>query len=247
MLNEWVYCPHLAFLEWVHREWAETADKAAGRRAHAATEKGRAPALPAPEAIDDEARLKTRPLLSDSERLGLTAKLDVLHVEDGRIVPLDVKMDKHPHVAEGAYLPERVQVCAQGLILRDGDYHSDEGALWFADSRERVRVPFTDELVSETLQAISEMRLPVPARRSPPPLDHSPKCVRCSLLPVCLPDEVAWFRSGVIPRTPPPAASPALPLYVQTPGARITKSGQCLVVRGWTNPTARCRSTRCRS
>ena len=40
-----------------------------------------------------------------------------------------------------------------------------------------------------------------------------------------------WFRVGALPRTPPPPASPALPLYVQTPGARITKKGATLVIR----------------
>ena len=82
-----------------------------------------------------------------------------------------------------------------------------------------------------TLRAVSELRLTVAAGRLPPPLDHSPKCPRCSLLPICLPDEVNWFRRGALPRTPPPAASPALPLYVQTPGARITKKDFTLVVR----------------
>lgn len=134
-------------------------------------------------------------------------------------------------MAEGAYLPERVQVCVQALLLRDAGYRCDEGALWFADSRERVSVPLTDELIETTLRAASELRLAVAAGRPPPPLDHSPKCPRCSLLPICLPDEVNWFKRGAIPRTPPPAARPSLPLYVQQPGARITKKGFTLAVQ----------------
>lgn len=64
----------------------------------------------------------------------------------------------------------------------------------------------------------------------PPPLVDSPKCPRCSLLPICLPDELAALSGGRVPRTPPPAARPALPLYVQTPGARVTKRAQTLRV-----------------
>lgn len=34
MVNEWVYCPRLAYLEWVEGEWAESGDTAEGRRTH---------------------------------------------------------------------------------------------------------------------------------------------------------------------------------------------------------------------
>ena len=69
MVNEWVYCPRLAVLEWGYGEWAGSADTATGRRAHRATEIGRAPALPAPDALENEKSLKTRRLLLSSERL----------------------------------------------------------------------------------------------------------------------------------------------------------------------------------
>lgn len=231
MVNEWIYCPRLAVLEWSHGEWAGNADTAAGRRAHRATDTGRTPALPAPGTLDEERNLKTRRLLLSSERLGLTAEIDIIEAANGAVIPVDVKAGKRPHVAEGAWLPERVQVCAQGLLLREAGYRCDEAALWFAESRERVRVPLTEDLIATTLRAASDLRLTVAARRLPPPLENSPKCPRCSLLPICLPDEVNWFHHGTVPRTPPPPASPALPLYVQTPGARITKRGLTLVVQ----------------
>jgi CRISP-associated protein Cas1 len=155
----------------------------------------------------------------------------VLETQDGEVIPIDIKAGKRPHMAEGAYLPERVQVCVQGLLLRDAGYRCSEGALFFVASRERVRVAFDEELVASSLRAASELRLTIASGRLPPPLDHSPKCPRCSLLPVCLPDEVKWFKSAAIPRTPPHAASPALPLYVQKPGARITKKDFTLVVQ----------------
>jgi len=118
MVNEWVYCPRLAVLEWGHGEWAESADTATGQRAHRAADTGRAPALPAPDALDAEQSLKTRRLLLSSEPLGLVAEIDIVETEGGAVTPVDVKAGRRPHVAEGAYLPERVQVCAQGLLLR---------------------------------------------------------------------------------------------------------------------------------
>ena len=81
-----------------------------------------------------------------SERLGIIAKMDLIEGEDGTVTPVDTKKGKRPHVAEGAYEPERVQVCAQALILEDAGYRVAEGAIWYAGSRERVRIALDDEL-----------------------------------------------------------------------------------------------------
>src|SRR5438477_6856167 len=48
MLNEWVYCPRLALLEWVDGEWADTADTEEGRRAHVRVDSGGG-RLPSPD------------------------------------------------------------------------------------------------------------------------------------------------------------------------------------------------------
>jgi hypothetical protein len=91
MVNEWVYCPRLAVLEWGHGEWAGNADTSAGRRSHRATEDGPAPALPSPEKLDPDRELRTRRLLLASEKLGLTAQIDVLETQDGEVIPVDIK------------------------------------------------------------------------------------------------------------------------------------------------------------
>src|SRR4051794_12546465 len=57
MVNEWVYCPRLAVLEWARGEWAGNADTSAGRRTHKATERGPAPALPAADVLPDDKAL----------------------------------------------------------------------------------------------------------------------------------------------------------------------------------------------
>ncbi len=231
MLNEWVYCPRLAYLEWVEGSWEDNADTAQGRRAHIRADKP-GPAMPSPDDMTDgDPGFRTRSVTLSSTRLGLVAKIDVLEGEDGLVTPVDYKKGKRPHVEKGAYDPERVQVCAQGLILEDNGYRTGEGALWFAESRERVRVPFDAELRELTLKAAAELRLTAAARRAPPPLANSPKCPRCSLLPICLLDEIRWFDRGAPPRPLPPPSDTALPLYVQIPGARVGKSGGELVVK----------------
>lgn len=68
----------------------------------------------------------------------------------------------------------------------------------------------------------------------PPPLQDSPKCPRCSLVGICLPDEVnhlAAPSSSPEPRRLVPARDDALPVYVQAQGMTVAKSGDRLEVR----------------
>jgi CRISP-associated protein Cas1 len=231
MVNEYVYCPRLAFLEWVDGEWADSGDTEEGRRAHVRVDAGGGQ-LPAPGEVDEKPDFAARSVMLASERLGIIAKIDLVEGEDGTVSPVDTKKGRRPHVAEGAYEPERVQVCAQALILEDQGYTVSEGAIWYAGSRERVRIALDEGLRARTRAAIAELRLTAAAGRLPPPLVDSPKCTRCSLAGICLPDEVAFFRRGLPPRPLNPSADTALPLYVQEPGARIGKSGEVLVVEG---------------
>ncbi len=230
MINEFVYCPRLAYLEWVEGQWADSGDTAEGRRAHARVD-ARPGRLPEPDALFDEAPPFTaRSVELSSERLGLVARMDVIHGDDGRLTLVEHKKGRRPHVKAGAWEPERVQMCVQALVCEDNGYVVEAGFLWFAEGRERVPVAFDEALRATTLKAAADLRLTAAARRPPPPLENSPKCPRCSLLPLCLPDEVNWFRDGASPRPLPPPADTALPLYVQTPGARVGKSGEELVV-----------------
>ena len=229
MVNEYVYCPRLAFLEWVDGEWADSGDTEEGRRAHVRVDAGGGK-MPAPDETEARPDFVARSVMLSSAALGIIAKMDVIEGEGGAVTPVDTKKGKRPHVAEGAYEPERVQICAQALILEEAGYRVEEGAIWYAGSRERVRIALDDDLRARTRAAISGLRLAAAAGRLPPPLVDSPKCTKCSLAGICLPDEVAFFRKGVPPRPLNPAADTALPLYVQEPGARVGKSGEVLVV-----------------
>jgi len=229
MINEWAYCPRLAFLEWVDGEWADSGDTEEGRRAHVRVDAGGGK-LPAPAKTDEKPDFAARSVMLASERLGIIAKIDLIDGEGGAVTPVDTKKGRRPHVAEGAYEPERVQMCAQGLILEDAGYTVKEGAIWYVGSHERVRIALDDELRAKTRTAIADLRLAAASGRLPPPLVDSPKCTKCSLAGICLPDEVTFFRRGLAPRPLNPSADTALPLYVQEPGARVSKSGEVLVV-----------------
>jgi CRISP-associated protein Cas1 len=157
--------------------------------------------------------------------------MGLIEAEEGGVLPVDYKRGKRPHLAKGACDPERVQLCVQGLILEEHGYECTEGVLYFAGSRERVRVPFDDELRTLTRDAIDGLRLVSAGGQLPPPLEDSPKCPRCSLVGICLPDEVNFLRRSEDPPRPLAVGrDESLPLYVQAKGAKVSKRGETLEV-----------------
>ena len=245
-VNEWVYCPRLAFLEWVDGEWADFGDTEEGRRVHVRVDSGGGK-LPGAAATGDKPDFAARSVTLASDRLGIIARMDLIEGEDGTVTPVDTKKGKRPHVAEGAYEPERVQVCAQALILEDAGYKVAEGAIWHAGSRERVRIALDEALRAQTRATISELRLAAAAGRLPPPLVDSPKCTKCSLAGICLPDEVAFFRRGLAPRPLNPSADAALPLLCRSQArACASPARRCLSKRTRARPRSRSeRSPKC--
>ncbi|MEX2517311.1 MAG: CRISPR-associated endonuclease Cas1 [Gammaproteobacteria bacterium] len=231
MVNEYQYCPRLAYLEWVQGEWADSVDTVDGRYQHRRVDKPGGD-LPEPDAdTADEEPYQARSITLSSNRLGLIAKIDLIEGEGNKVVPVDYKRGKRPHVARGAYDPERVQVCVQGMLLEEHGYECNEGLLYFAASKERVRVEFDDELRATTLNAINGLRLIAAGGQSPPPLEDSPKCPRCSLVGICLPDEVNFLnRFGPEPRPLFVGHHEALPLYVQAHSASVKKRGETLEI-----------------
>lgn len=232
MVNAYVYCPRLAYLEWVQGEWDDNADTVEGRYAHRRVDAETTAEVPPPEAAEGE--LRTRSVLLSSEVLGVIARIDLLELEGRRAVPVDYKRGAIPRTEHRAWDPERVQLCLQGWLLRESGYHCDSGVIYYVESRTRVEVPFDAELETLTRSALAGLRQLAAEGRLPPPLLDSPKCVRCSLAGICLPDEVTRLAHPDLDqeaRRLVPGRHDALPLYVQEQGAQVGKDGERLVVR----------------
>ena len=229
ILNEFVYCPRLAYLEWVQKEWEQSSDTVEGRHVHRRVDRAGG-TLPEPKDTAEDLTVARSVELS-SARLDLVAKIDLVEADGGEVKPVDYKRGKRPHVPRHAYDPERVQLCAQGLLLEEHGYRCTEGILYFAGSRERVPVPFDDELRALTLDSLKRLRSTVEEGVIPPPLEDSPKCPRCSLVGICLPDEVNWLRSGAAEVRPLSVhRTRGLPVYVQSHRGKVTKQGHRLAI-----------------
>jgi CRISPR-associated protein Cas1 len=224
MINETLYCERLLYLEWAQGEFVDNAFTVEGRAAHKRADQPGGALPPAPTAAapaapeEDVAAVPERPyqartLWLSSERLGITAKIDVVEGDaDGNVVPIEYKRGRVPSLPEGAYLPERAQLCAQVLLLRDHGYHCDHGDIYFAGSRKRVTIVIDDALIATTLGAVARARQLTETAEAPAPLVDSPKCNGCSLVGVCLPDEVNLLRGlehgAIVDPTPDPPLPP---------------------------------------
>lgn len=125
-----------------------------------------------------------------------------------------------------------MQLCAQALILRDVGYSVPHAEVYFAGMRTRDHIEITNSLIEQTTAAIKELHHNAARDEPPPPLIESPKCPRCSLVGICLPDEVNVLhdRSERAPRRLVAGDPPAIPLYATSPGSRLSKRGRRVVL-----------------
>jgi CRISPR-associated protein Cas1 len=251
MVNEFVYCPRLCFYEWVEGVFRESADTVEGKFQHRRVDEGSG-AMPDPAAA---AELQCRSVTLSSDRLRVIAKMDLLEVGAEGVTPVDYKHGAPREGKEGLELwpADRVQLAVQGLILRDNGYEAREGIVYYVKTRQRVRVAFDDALMAEATQAIERAWTTARSGVIPLPLEDSPKCPGCSLVGICLPDETwvsRWRSDGApvqldlfsatqIPKKPAAGMvrqmvtprNESRPVYLNTQGLRVGKSGEVLQVR----------------
>lgn len=245
MLNEYVYCPRLFHLEHVQGLFRESADTVSGAFQHKRSEsnrpKVRRKTKEAEPPTDEQPNFFTKNLSLSSEKLGITGKLDAVEEEDGRWAPLEGKHSAGPkgtagfdvesfHLNPDVWPSDQIQVCAQGLLLRENGLRSDFGWIYYRGSKTKVKLEFTDDLVKAVLAVIAKAAR-AQLEPMPPPLVDSPKCVRCSLNVFCLPDEINKLAGKIgEPRRIIPGRDDAGVMYVVTQGAHLSKRGEAIVI-----------------
>jgi CRISPR-associated protein Cas1 len=255
MLNEYTYCARLFHLMHVEGRWEDNEFTLEGKQVHRRVDRIDQ-LLPDPEAPQSTNGRKngangtedgdappevSRSVSLTAPSLGITGKLDLVSTAGDEALPVETKRGRVPNNAERSWEPERVQLMAQGLLLRENGYRCTSGVLYFAASRTRVDIPFTDELEQRTRSLIADARRAAKSEVLPPPLEDSPKCDGCALSGICLPDETLAMRTlrqapsdddedtDRIRRLYPPREA-TLPFYIQEQGAKVGKKGHKLIV-----------------
>jgi CRISPR-associated protein Cas1 len=228
-LHALAYCERLFFLEEVERVRVADERVYAGRTLHVEIER---------DETDEIVRLGF-----ESELYGLIGKVDCLRKLSGEIIPYEHKRGKSARSADGkpeTWASDRLQIIAYALLVEErlGETVSEGRVRYHADNV-TVRVPIDDEarLFFETsLARAKELQIRV---ERPPVTSNERLCVKCSLAPICLPEEARLaeklIQSGEnLPDEKPLQLFPAIDdrqiLHILTNGAKVGRKGDRLEV-----------------
>lgn len=194
-LQHAAYCLRQAALIHLERMWEENRFTAEGHVLHVAVDK------PGRRRVRGQRRVTNLQL--SAPRLGIAGVADVVEFSpDGAgsetALPVEFKRGK-PKL----HRADEIQLCAQGLCLEEMLGHPvPAGALFYAQTRRRVEVPFDDDLRALTLSTIADLAAVFAAARTPPPTTQKSRCKACSLADICRPEAVkrsaAAFRRRMV-------------------------------------------------
>ena len=216
-LHALAYCPRLFYLEEVEELYTQDAAVFAGRRLHAELEKQ-----------EDE---DWEELFLTSEELGLRGRVDALRTRDGQTIPYEHKRgrcfrdeNKQPQAWESDKLQILAYCCllesALGISIKEGRirYHADNVL---------VHVPFDDAGRTTVIEAIEKARHLRRSTHRPAVTDNERLCARCSLSPVCLPEEARlahnkeWQPIRLFPEDDDRQI-----IHILEPGTRVGRTGE---------------------
>lgn len=233
ILNEFVYCPRLAYMEWVQKEWADNHYTLDGIWVHRRVDV-REGWLPSEEEMEDMP-FRSRSVDSSCSELGLVAKLDLVEMGAGLAMPVEYKRGRPPKGGGDGHPSDIVQLVAQAMLLEANGWKVERGCFFYSEARSRVELEITDELRAWTRAQLAELRAAFLETVPPDPLVASPKCTGCSLNQICLPDETNFLKSeSKAPDQLRQLLAPrdeALPLYIQAQGLSVGMSGETLEIR----------------
>lgn len=224
-LHALAYCERLFYLEEV--EELRVADERvwAGRRLH--------------EELGEEGDVVD--LTLESERLGVRGRLDAVRRRDGGWYPVEHKRGRAMRGMDNAPLAwpsDRLQAIAYAALLAEhlGE-PVREARVRYHQDKVTVPVPVRDLELAELGDAVRRARGLAQANDRPPVSADERRCVRCSLAPVCLPEESRLARvvdvEGAAAPTPVRLYSSdpeARSLHVVTQGAKVGRSDRSFVV-----------------
>lgn len=264
MLNEFTYCPRLFFYEHVEGVFAHNQETIEGAIRHKRVDAKQDELPSAADLQDSDRPVAARSVTLSSDTHGVIAKMDLLEADGDTVTPVDYKRGRPRELPDGsldAWDTDKTQLAVGALVLRENGYTCDEAVVFYATTKQRVRFAVDEELTAETIALIERARRVMGEGVIPPPLDDSPKCPRCSLVGICLPDEtrratlaesgesidaqrtlfdveprrqatldLRTSRNGELRRLVP-ARDDLRPLYLNTPGLYVGKSGNVLKIK----------------
>jgi len=228
-LHALAYCERLFYLEEVEEIRVADASVYAGRTLHEELKQA------------EEESGEWTSIEVASETLGLVGKIDCLRQVDGDIVPYEHKRGRPRREAKiaSAWPADSLQVSAYGMLLEEETSKQvNQGRIRYHAENVTVRVPLDEAARKAVLAAVERAKEIRKSTERPPVAPNDRLCIRCSLAPICLPEEE---RLASDPDWEPlrlfPADREARTIHVVEPGSNIGRSGNALkVVSGEHDP-----------
>src|ERR1700722_3319690 len=221
-LHALLYCERLFYLEEVEEIRVANAAVYAGRELH--------------ESLAAEEGEAWESLELFSPEIGIFGKLDCLKRRDGQLVPYEHKRGRCRRADDNtplAWDSDRVQAGAYAMLLEKTlNKPMAEARVHYHADNVTVRLPIDDSMRAEVTAAIARARELRASLERPPITENEKLCRRCSLAPVCLPEEVRQDHDPnheAVRLFPPDDRRTSL--HVLSDGATIGRSGDRLVVR----------------
>jgi CRISPR-associated protein Cas1 len=175
------YCPRLFYLEEVESLYTQDARVFAGRTLHESL------------AHEDAELAEKQTLEIESPSLGLRGKLDALRRRNGRWIVYEHKRGRAKRDADKraiAWESDRLQVLAYGMLVEDSTGEVvEECRVRYHEDNAVVSLVLGVAARDEVREAVRRARALRRSAERPPVTEDANKCVRCSLAPVCLPEE----------------------------------------------------------
>lgn len=210
---------HTVFCE--RRAWLEAAGERVGS---VAIEQGTADHARVDAQLDENLRLR-KSVHVQHDGLGIVGRCDVLRLDGSTIDLIEFKsspLRRRPEVTE----PQRMQLALQRLCLERAGHSIGSQSVYFTTHRKRVEVLLDEADFDAAKQWVGRTRAILDTSTPPAPLEEDPRCVACSHVSICLPDEVHEKPARRIAVRDPNGEV----LHVTQPGARVSiKAGRVVV------------------
>lgn len=124
----------------------------------------------------------------ESEVWGIRGKVDFARYRDGRLIAVEHKKGRAK--GDDAWETDKLQVVAYAVLLEEHfGTPVTEGRIRYHANNKTVRVAVDDAAKQKLAAAIARARELSLSLHRPPVTDNENLCAKCSLAPVCLPEE----------------------------------------------------------
>lgn len=174
-------------------------------------------------------------LFLESEELGLRGRVDALRTRDGQTIPYEHKRGRcyrDDNNQPQAWESDRIQILAYACLLESAlGITIKEGRIRYHADNVLVHIPLDNAGRTAVKEAIQKARSLKQSIHRPSVHDNERLCTRCSLAPVCLPEEARlahdreWQPIRLFPKDDERQI-----IHVLEPGTMVGRTGEQLKI-----------------